>query len=145
MRISDWSSDVCSSDLGSARTRGHGADPVTSIGLHLTPELMRMGAARPAMRSKVFGLPSTSQFAGVTFDGFEVALPLDVTEVASNGVGAGDPTLASAAAGERFTDRSEEHTSELQSLMRISYAVFCLKKQISQSTQHTTAHRVITP
>ncbi|QNO25618.1 creatininase family protein [Sphingopyxis sp. OPL5] len=89
---------------GSARARGHGADPVTSVGLHLTPELMRMDAARPAMRSNVFGLPSTSQFAGVTFDGFEVALPLDVTEVAANGVGAGDPTLASAEAGARFTD-----------------------------------------
>src|SRR3546814_6929544 len=35
--------------------------------------------------------------------------------------------------GEGFADRSEEHTSELQSLMRISYAVFCLKKQ-KQST-----------
>src|SRR3546814_5422336 len=34
------------------------------------------------------------------------------------------------------TSRSEEHTSELQSLMRISYAVFCLKKKI----QHTTTH-----
>src|SRR3546814_10030086 len=33
-----------------------------------------------------------------------------------------------------FSDRSEEHTSELQSLMRISYAVFCLKKK----QQHTT-------
>src|SRR3546814_3447620 len=32
-------------------------------------------------------------------------------------------------AGEHFGDRSEEHTSELQSLMRISYAVFCLKKK----------------
>src|SRR3546814_5155251 len=32
--------------------------------------------------------------------------------------------------------RSEEHTSELQSLMRISYAVFCLKKQTTQSTTH---------
>src|SRR3546814_4210750 len=32
-----------------------------------------------------------------------------------------------------FEDRSEEHTSELQSLMRISYAVFCLKKKITQS------------
>src|SRR3546814_5868316 len=41
------------------------------------------------------------------------------------------------------SDRSEEHTSELQSLMRISYAVFCLKKQIhnsSQSTFLTTQH-----
>src|SRR3546814_6068263 len=33
-------------------------------------------------------------------------------------------------------DRSEEHTSELQSLMRISYAVFCLKKKIKTQTQH---------
>src|SRR3546814_2598384 len=35
----------------------------------------------------------------------------------------------------RYSARSEEHTSELQSLMRISYAVFCLKKK---NTQHTT-------
>src|SRR3546814_4437114 len=34
--------------------------------------------------------------------------------------------------------RSEEHTSELQSLMRISYAVFCLKKKIILNTTHTT-------
>src|SRR3546814_6961829 len=37
---------------------------------------------------------------------------------------------------ERGETRSEEHTSELQSLMRISYAVFCLKKKIPDSTQH---------
>src|SRR3546814_4402764 len=35
----------------------------------------------------------------------------------------------------RFVERSEEHTSELQSLMRISYAVFCLKKKIKHSPQ----------
>src|SRR3546814_2094508 len=34
-------------------------------------------------------------------------------------------------------ERSEEHTSELQSLMRISYAVFCLKKKIHNSNKHT--------
>src|SRR3546814_7143797 len=39
--------------------------------------------------------------------------------------------------GFAIKDRSEEHTSELQSLMRISYAVFCLKKK----TQHATKHR----
>src|SRR3546814_10827880 len=39
----------------------------------------------------------------------------------------GDPVLL------QYGDRSEEHTSELQSLMRISYAVFCLKKKISKS------------
>src|SRR3546814_1813941 len=41
-------------------------------------------------------------------------------------------------AGVRYTSRSEEHTSELQSLMRISYAVFCLKKKIT--TQHTQSN-----
>src|SRR3546814_7914524 len=38
--------------------------------------------------------------------------------------------------------RSEEHTSELQSLMRISYAVFCLKKKRTQ--EHKTSHQIIT-
>src|SRR3546814_6740509 len=37
-------------------------------------------------------------------------------------------------------DRSEEHTSELQSLMRISYAVFCLKKQLIQSYDYYRLH-----
>src|SRR3546814_2680482 len=40
------------------------------------------------------------------------------------------------------TDRSEEHTSELQSLMRISYAVFCLKKKKSK-THNTMHHNII--
>src|SRR3546814_4332439 len=37
-------------------------------------------------------------------------------------------------------NRSEEHTSELQSLMRISYAVFCLKKKKKRYNTHTTTH-----
>src|SRR3546814_4510476 len=37
--------------------------------------------------------------------------------------------------------RSEEHTSELQSLMRISYAVFCLKKKNNSIYKHTTSHK----
>src|SRR3546814_5198190 len=41
-----------------------------------------------------------------------------------------DPTIAPV--GTLFDQRSEEHTSELQSLMRISYAVFCLKKKLNQ-------------
>src|SRR3546814_1826912 len=40
--------------------------------------------------------------------------------------------------GEMYKPRSEEHTSELQSLMRISYAVFCLKKQTQQNTKNTS-------
>src|SRR3546814_9445507 len=40
-----------------------------------------------------------------------------------------------------FADRSEEHTSELQSLMRISYAVFCLKKKTKPKHRQTTTHQ----
>src|SRR3546814_1523765 len=42
---------------------------------------------------------------------------------------------------EKRQERSEEHTSELQSLMRISYAVFCLKKKNQPKTQHTTTEQ----
>src|SRR3546814_10254973 len=44
-------------------------------------------------------------------------------------------------APEVFQERSEEHTSELQSLMRISYAVFCLKKKKIETTVHHIDHR----
>src|SRR3546814_7947893 len=40
-----------------------------------------------------------------------------------------------------LVDRSEEHTSELQSLMRISYAVFCLKKKTTKTAIHSTMHK----
>ncbi|PKP89877.1 MAG: creatininase [Alphaproteobacteria bacterium HGW-Alphaproteobacteria-16] len=86
-----------------AAARGHGADPVTSVGLHLTPELMRMEAAEPAARAQAFGLPTTGMFAGVAFAGAEVQLPLDVTEVAANGVGQGDPVHSSAEIGRAMT------------------------------------------
>src|SRR3546814_3466665 len=91
MRISDWSSDVCSSDL-----HGRHGSTVTSLpkfgnasGPPLCPCLP--GRHSPPIRS---GAISTSRSGSAAVD-----------------------------------QRSEEHTSELQSLMRISYAVFCLKKK----------------
>src|SRR3546814_8597288 len=88
MRISDWSSDVCSSDLR-GRKAGAGVAsivrPACGIGA---------GVAAPPRNSGISGLPR----------------PLE------------EP-------------RSEEHTSELQSLMRISYAVFCLKKKKKTNKQ----------
>src|SRR3546814_4343351 len=48
---------------------------------------------------------------------------------------------ASTARGSRLAGRSEEHTSELQSLMRISYAVFCLKKKKHQKKQHKDTYQ----
>src|SRR3546814_4494919 len=62
-----------------------------------------------------------------------------VVEAQAFFVAAGDQVQAEAQAAERFLlalerGRSEEHTSELQSLMRISYAVFCLKKKKQRTT-----------
>src|SRR3546814_8151016 len=56
------------------------------------------------------------------------------------GLPAGD--VGRFAAGGARADRSEEHTSELQSLMRISYAVFCLKKKKNKQRIHTNRHEI---
>src|SRR3546814_1491285 len=105
MRISDWSSDVCSSDL--CQIQGQCRFP---------PERM-VESFLSALHDPVY--PEVlSQYGNYA---------LNVLH---------DPALA-----ERlWRDRSEEHTSELQSLMRISYAVFCLKKKIKNNTYKTT-HR----
>src|SRR3546814_2972820 len=97
MRISDWSSDVCSSDLG--RTAAWG----------IATTAFALGQAGAA-----YGF----SFLFATTDG---AYPL----LFALGAGA----LLFALALDLWAGRSEEHTSELQSLMRISYAVFCLKKK----------------
>src|SRR3546814_6162621 len=92
MRISDWSSDVCSSDLLLLQfpdQRGFGRLPRFDLAAGKFPE-MRHRLARRAL---------LQQHAAIRVD-----------------QSGGD-------------HRSEEHTSELQSLMRISYAVFCLKKK----------------
>src|SRR3546814_9504024 len=102
MRISDWSSDVCSSDLRVRRVR-------------------RPQAARPRVRGHRLddGGRQLPKFAHR--DGGRYAADL--------AFGAGRPYPAFGAASRRRAGRSEEHTSELQSLMRISSAVFCLKKK----------------
>src|SRR3546814_7238429 len=109
MRISDWSSDVCSSDLST----------VTS-----TPPPWRRGASRG--RRSLTGTPSTrrSQFHSV-----ELLIPSDWAAAATAAVGFIPLDLNRSTRAPIVARRSEEHTSELQSLMRISYAVFCLKKQ----------------
>src|SRR3546814_4771917 len=104
MRISDWSSDVCSSDLGS----GGGGFHLVSCGIEERAE----GQDRlcPSVRAS------------------------DVQRLGKRGRG------VLRAAGKRGRDRrSEEHTSELQSLMRISYAVFCLKKKKTRMKQNLSA------
>src|SRR3546814_10084087 len=123
MRISDWSSDVCSSDLPVALFYLQGLN-TTAVHAHaalfgvygflsLGFVLMVLRYIRPEiafneglMRTGFWGLN-----AGLVLMIFTSLLPVGLFQF------------------EASVTRSEEHTSELQSLMRISYAVFCLKKQ----------------
>src|SRR3546814_8109683 len=109
MRISDWSSDVCSSDLGFQRPQFRNAAG------------SECGGARyircRALRSRP---PGRRERARLQPRSFPVSLVED-DDLARGGIKCLDY--------DRFILRSEEHTSELQSLMRISYAVFCLKKK----------------
>src|SRR3546814_9646567 len=111
MRISDWSSDVCSSDLDPVMIE-HVGDAVG--GLQLGGR--RGGAVRRRRR-----------FRGLQRGGDAHAAVIVILRRQD------DRLVAQRAADLRHRlgggPRSEEHTSELQSLMRISYAVFCLKKK----------------
>src|SRR3546814_4446644 len=101
MRISDWSSDVCSSDLG--------ADPCR---WSRQGQVRRCGPGRQGRRAPV-----------------EVDRRGEEERSRDAGTDAGDDPDRPGRQGSEPALRSEEHTSELQSLMRISYAVFCLKKK----------------
>src|SRR3546814_2535856 len=108
MRISDWSSDVCSSDL-----------------------FDRYGPRRVVSGMLVFAVFGSALF------GLAHSLGLLVVGRFLIGLGFAGGMVGSLVVLSRWLDpggftramRSEEHTSELQSLMRISYAVFCLKKK----------------
>src|SRR3546814_10594888 len=110
MRISDWSSDVCSSDLGEdlagqAQTgTGKSAAFLLATMNHLLTHPRAEGD--DPNQPRAFILAPTRELA---------------VQIHNDAMGLG------AQSGLRM--RSEEHTSELQSLMRISYAVFCLKKK----------------
>src|SRR3546814_2528774 len=110
MRISDWSSDVCSSDLALCVRN------VATASLH-PPVHSTTGLLLP-----VSGWRDHQTDAGRSLSG----------RTESRGRRNRD-----ARAGDRRCPRSEEHTSELQSLMRISYAVFCLTKKNKTTNQHT--------
>src|SRR3546814_5020456 len=117
MRISDWSSDVCSSDLPPAASAAGPASPVTPG----SPGTQPGTGARFAFSGLEHGFDRRS----------DSQAPLEWSGGASvwehwimrTGV------IAKKMGMTRLFQRSEEHTSELQSLMRISYAVFCLKKK----------------
>src|SRR3546814_8509875 len=114
MRISDWSSDVCSSDLHIAPHHvGHVRAPLDDVVggrrgyRRLFDRLRRLFLVARCQRQHETGNKQDLQYAS-----------RDVRGEVFHGA-----------------PRSEEHTSELQSLMRISYAVFCLKKKKKEQEQ----------
>src|SRR3546814_3052587 len=114
MRISDWSSDVCSSDLmlRIGATQRY-VDPLAA-GINDLQEMSKTHEAISKAKTQTWYRILTHY------------LPLYFPEIERfAGNSRSDWFLAMI---ERFPTRSEEHTSELQSLMRLSYAVFCLKK-----------------
>ena len=89
---------------------GHGADPLTSIGLHLFPELMRpdlVPAGKPVKRDPTLDLPFTA-LGAASFEGAEVAMPNEYDEVYNQGVGKGDPRLSSVETGAALTEQLTE-------------------------------------
>src|SRR3546814_3059883 len=124
MRISDWSSDVCSSDL--------------KLGMRIVLDRRQEGFGG-AVRIDAVTAQSSAAERGIALDhhqprdgeiGQQPALGRCIKQRGARRTAADHE--------QRGDGRSEEHTSELQSLMRISYAVFCLKKK--NRTPVTTAY-----
>src|SRR3546814_8831239 len=112
MRISDWSSDVCSSDLPGA---------VDARRLVIVKAIVNAARLKPVARL----LDRVAVLDPVHGDRHSAVLTYAPMPLERRAHSAQRP-----AGGQR----SEEHTSELQSLMRISYAVFCLKKKTALIT-----------
>src|SRR3546814_2581136 len=116
MRISDWSSDVCSSDLqpGVLRPRDQAMRGLHRVGLRAGQQVLELARRVVGVEDRKTA-PQT---------GFRV---LDLQQLQAQRVEGADRQPLRAVAADAL--RSEEHTSELPSLMRTSYAVFCLKKK----------------
>src|SRR3546814_3059354 len=112
MRISDWSSDVCSSDLYEVTTVREGAVS-QAVWWSMFPTYDTIPRPWKPLAANVATL---------------LAMQRNHKGAAFSPWGPSPVTILRTATGSPY-NRSEEHTSELQSLMRISYAVFCLKKK----------------
>src|SRR3546814_6521543 len=117
MRISDWSSDVCSSDLSYYANLVGGA--YSEMRSEAPARYADDVAKFPERRVEFWKSAFSWRIGAPCYTSCESWLiPVEI-----------DPDTMFASTGQQYrTGRSEEHTSELQSLMRISYAVFCLNK-----------------
>src|SRR3546814_1576328 len=136
MRISDWSSDVCSSDLASPAPDSAcaGPKPATSevSGQYGSCSYTAEFGAWTGWSSECSATSNRTRSVQCRRSNGDI---VPTSECSSRGVAITPTNETSARYGScsysrvNPASRSEEHTSELQSLMRISYAVFCLKKK----------------
>src|SRR3546814_4088379 len=110
MRISDWSSDVCSSDLKDAAGRADLDDARAEL---VQPAHLAARFLGAVDHRRLLAVHRRRQSAAVAMPAGRADRPACGDDARSRNI------------------RSEEHTSELQSLMRISYAGFCLKTKIT--------------
>src|SRR3546814_2082500 len=117
MRISDWSSDVCSSDLNVKLVAG-----AVAVDRHMGKRCLGIGLQGLDRSPEAVGTREREDRDGCG------RVPNISGRICHAWSGVRCVAVASSPRAKR-PHRSEEHTSELQSLMRISYAVFCLKKK----------------
>src|SRR3546814_1940992 len=140
MRISDWSSDVCSSDLPDRTGGAISAGDRNADGRRGGNRLPRRRVRAQLMKGRkmklkvallamvAFGGAATAVYAADRLEPSRVSALLNA-RLPKTQVSAIDCDKVAGLCEVVAGKRSEEHTSELQSLMRISYAVFCLKKK----------------
>src|SRR3546814_10350568 len=139
MRISDWSSDVCSSDLAELEQESvevtfvpDGGEESVTMTLGAYPVRLFTASGLIKNPENIRNLPGL--YAMMAMGNYQV-VARELYKFSTKGGMALSPMaigmdVASGVSPERLA-RSEEHTSALQSLMRISYAVFCLNKKNS--------------
>src|SRR3546814_5155758 len=115
MRISDWSSDVCSSDL-----------PTPAPGTPASSPVADLMARVNALESQLATLTGQTEQNAFKLRQLEEAFNKYKGDMEARATSSAAPPPVTSTVGPGKT-RSEEHTSELQSLMRNSSAVFCLK------------------
>src|SRR3546814_5264680 len=121
MRISDWSSDVCSSDLAERGSSSAGEAQWKQLAGAVGRGKKRRAAGSLRTRQRAH-YSAVSRIGGATLKGTsDIVCALACVRIWV--------LIESGRVISEYIPRSEEHTSELQSLMRISYAVLCLKKK----------------
>ncbi|SNR67803.1 creatininase family protein [Puniceibacterium sediminis] len=88
-----------------AKSSGHGGDPLTSVGLHFYPDLLRPDLVRPSPTGSAIKGLTISGFSTISYDGAKIQVPIEALEATETGAYGCDPTLCSAETGSALTAR----------------------------------------